>query len=162
MIILYLSIGDLFMTPSLICINQHAAVHEAKLLMKEKRIRHLPVINHENKIVGIFTERDLIGTDRFQGLPVELFASPHIEFVTNDTPLRAVALKMLEKKISCVLLTNETSEVSGILTTDDLIYQLSEMLLEKNKSTSLTDEIKNISWIETVGELSRKLADIGI
>lgn len=150
------------MNSSLICINQHAAVHEAKLLMKEKRIRHLPVINHENKIVGIFTERDLIGTDRFQGLPVELFANPHIEFVTQDTPLRAVALKMLEKKISCVLLTSSENEVTGILTTDDLLFHLSEVLRKENLKDTFIDEVKSMSWVGTVGELSRKLADIGI
>ena len=150
------------MKSNLICINCHAPLYEAKALMKEHRIRHLPVTNHKNEIIGIFTERDLIGTDRFQELPVELFASKHIEYFSFETPLRTVALKMLEKKISCVLLTDEKKEVSGILTTDDLIFHLAELLRKEDNHDKWIDKFQTLPLIETVGELSRKLADIGI
>ena len=153
------------MSTQVICINNQAPLFEAKQLMKEKRIRHLPVANYKNEIVGIFTERDLIGTDRFQDLPVEIFASPNVEYVTADTPLRNVALKMLEKKISCVLLTDDQQKLVGILTTDDLLFHLTQLLdpnHHNEENPTLFNKVKSLAWIETVGEFSKKLSDIGI
>lgn len=147
----------------LICINKDTPVHEAQQIMKEKRIRHLPVTNHLDEIVGILTDRDLLSAGQFQSLPIEVFANPHVEFVPNEMPIRIVALKMLEKKISCVLLTDENKEVVGILTTDDLLFHLSELLKkDDHKEVSLLDQIKANPWAETVGELARKLSEMGI
>lgn len=151
---------------NLICIQSGSSVSAAKEIMQERRIRHLPVINEANDIIGIVSRQDLTDISKFQELPVDIFASSPVVHVHSATPLREVTLKMLEKKISCVLVTDEHNEVTGIITTDDLLFHLAELLRDsKNevvgKSVS-SDSIFSMNSLMTLGEFSRKLSDIGI
>lgn len=151
---------------NLICIRSGAPLSEAKDIMQERRIRHLPVINEQQEIIGIISQHDLTDDTKYRDLPVDLFASSPVEYVTNHTPLRQVALAMLTKKISCVLIADEFQEVTGILTTDDMLYQLSEMLktAEEASPEALNEpnSILSVRSLITIGEVSRNLSAIGI
>lgn len=151
---------------NLICIASGATVFEAKEIMKERRIRHLPVINEKNDIIGILSRHDLTDISKFQDMPVDLFASTPVEYVENSTPLRQVTLLMLKKKISCVLVTDEHLEVTGIITTDDLLFHLSELLktaeAESPEAINEPNSMLSVRSLMTLGEVSRKLSDIGI
>ncbi|MEM3832710.1 MAG: CBS domain-containing protein [Thermoprotei archaeon] len=46
-------------TRNLITINEEDYLSKASLLMREKNIRHLPVVNKEGKVIGIISARDL-------------------------------------------------------------------------------------------------------
>ena len=48
------------MTTPLITINQNASLKECAVLMKEKHIHHLPVINDEERIVGMISATDFL------------------------------------------------------------------------------------------------------
>jgi CBS domain-containing protein len=134
---------------------------EAYALMQEKRIRHLPLTDESGDVYALLSKTDFIGQEKFAQMPAEIFATSPVETVSEDTPLHAVALRLLEKKISSVLVTNSQMEVIGIITTDDLIYQLAQILKARDESKATT------SWsawdaLTTAGEFMRKLADIGI
>lgn len=145
---------------NVLCIQTGATVRHAKEIMKEHRIRHLPVIDENQQITSLISKHDFIDTDRFQDLPVDLFASRPLTCVTEDTPLRQVALIMLEKKISCVLMTDSNANLVGIITTDDLLFQLTELL--KDEKESILEKFYKTDVIITAGEFFRKLSDIGI
>lgn len=143
-----------------VCIAKGSTIAEARLLMKEKRIHHLPVVDSENNIEGVLSSRDLTDIPQYQSLPVEVLASYPVEFVTEGESLRTVALKMIEKKISSVLLTDAENAVVGIVTTNDLLFHLAELLKKEpiGEKKSWTD----MDVVITVGEFFRKLSDIGI
>jgi acetoin utilization protein AcuB len=144
---------------NIVCINKDASLLEADRLMKEKRIRHLPVIDKDNRIVGIISKRDLIYLDEMSEVAVEwLMRSPVISVDRNES-LRSVTAKFLERKISCVLVTDETEHKIGILTTDDLLGHLFH-LLEKEESTQ--ESALGASKLLKIGELAQKIADTGI
>jgi len=147
-------------TTDVICIKSGSPLSKAKELMQNKRIRHLPVINENQEVVSILSYHDFIGTDRLQDWGVDLFATTPVEYVTTDTPLRQVVLKMLNNKISSVLLTDNTNTVVGIITTHDMLYHLSDMLKDSDKDTKRTWTESDI--LITAGEFFRKLSDIGI
>ncbi len=48
------------MTTPLITINQNSSLKECAVLMKEKHIHHLPVINDEERIVGMISATDFL------------------------------------------------------------------------------------------------------
>ncbi|MCF8069258.1 MAG: CBS and ACT domain-containing protein [Desulfobacterales bacterium] len=47
------------MTRDVITINKNTNILQAKEIMAENTIRHLPVVDSENRIVGILTDRDI-------------------------------------------------------------------------------------------------------
>ncbi len=51
---------DHFMTSPTYTIPSETALHEAVELSKEKNIRHLPVVNENNKLVGLLTQTDMV------------------------------------------------------------------------------------------------------
>ena len=99
------------------------------------RIRHIPVVE-EGRLVGIVTERDLIGAAASQifGLKQKsksaLLKSVLIKEVMKkrvvtaapDTPIREVAHLMAEKKIGCVPVVSAGAVVGLVTTTDILRY----------------------------------------
>lgn len=127
--------------------------------MKEKRIRHLPVIDHDDIIVGVLSQKDLTNIQYPQKLTVEQLMSSPIEFVDQNMPLRSAILRMLEKKISCLIVTNESDAVVGIVTTDDILWHLAHLLKdEKDENKSLISAMN----LQFIGEVANKLSLMGI
>jgi len=51
---------DHFMTSPTYTIPSEIALHEAVELSKDKNIRHLPVVNQNNKLIGLLTQTDMV------------------------------------------------------------------------------------------------------
>lgn len=142
---------------NLICIKSGSTMGQAADLMKEKRVRHLPVVDDKQLINAMLSAHDMTDVLKFRDLSVDLFASFPVRTVKPNTPLSEVALIMLKEKISSLIL-EENDEAIGIITTDDLLFHFSLILKEKEKQGSYT-------WTDamtTAGEFFRKLSDIGI
>ncbi len=145
--------------PNLISIRKDSTMAVARELMVEKRIRHLPVVDEQNRIIAMLSKHDLNDDLKYHNMPVDLFATYPIHFVNVDTALSSVALKMVSEKISAVILCNDKNEAVGIITTDDLLFQFATLLQEKEKTDF---SWKNFDALATAGELMKKLSDVGI
>jgi CBS domain-containing protein len=51
---------DHFMTSPTYTIRSEIALHEAVELSKDKNIRHLPVVNENNKLIGLLSQTDMV------------------------------------------------------------------------------------------------------
>jgi acetoin utilization protein AcuB len=114
---------DKIYNTTLICIKNSATLKQAKEAMHENHIRHLPVINSDNQIIGMLSKHDLIASEKLNDMPVELFASISVKTVDPKDKISKVALVLLENKISSVIVKDENCQALGIITTDDLIYE---------------------------------------
>ena len=121
------------MTKKLVTIPWGSSLAEADELMGEKRIRHLPVIDDEGDVLGIVSKKDVSTLMSAQSVTVEKVMRTPVEFVDEDMSLRNAIFKMLEKKISCLLISNNEGQAVGIVTTDDLLWFLAQMLSEDAK-----------------------------
>jgi CBS domain-containing protein len=54
-------IGEV-MTPGAICAPPETRVHDAMVLMTERRVRHVPVVDRRGKILGVVSIGDLVST----------------------------------------------------------------------------------------------------
>lgn len=163
------------MTAKLFTIQEDESLMTAWKLMRDRRIRHLPVVAPTGGIIGILTDRDLqraihtefdqAGAVRFTvekfaiGETVADYMSNPPRYVTADTPIVTVATQMLEQKISCLLIT-DNDEVVGIVTTDDLLWELIRML-DGNKEPAFRKLLAPI-YTSPIGEVARRLAAAGI
>lgn len=133
---------------------------EAKEVMTTKRLRYLTVVNEENEIINVLSSEEMKHADRFQDTAVENFYRKNVQYVKDDTPLSTVALLMIEKKISFVILCNPGYEATGIITTEALLLQFSQIM--KKIERRGFREITEMDFVIGAGEFFRRLSEIGI
>jgi acetoin utilization protein AcuB len=127
-------------------------------LMKEKRIRHLPVLDEGEEIVGILSMRDFqFGLD-LSKLKVEHLMVVPVAHVFQDTSLKEAILLMLSKKISSLLVLDENDYAVGIMTTDDILLQLANQL--KDERSPVAEFLADSA--QTVGRVLHTIAQTGI
>lgn len=121
------------MTRKLITINKDASTAEALRLMTNFWIRHLPVLDQEEEfIIGMLSERDLLRSPSLE-TPVEKIMSTPIKTFSIETPLRDVVEAMIEEKVSAFLITKK-EEIVGIVTSEDMLVVLDQMLKHDDES----------------------------
>jgi acetoin utilization protein AcuB len=129
-----------FMTAPALSIPVDSSLLDAVLLLRRNGIRHLPVVDGE-RLVGIFTERDMlrfspsllmkISPDEynaiFENTPLEKVMTRDPVRVTPETPMRAAAALLQEKKFGCLPVV-EGDRLVGIITVTDMLVALLQLL----------------------------------
>lgn len=145
-------------TRNLITIPTGSRLSEAHQLMEEKKIRHLPVVEANGSIIGIVSSRDIRQLEESKNLMVDWVMTSPVYCVEANLPLKKALHKMLELKVSCLLVLKSDDTVDGIMTTDDIMWYLASLLSdEKEVPQSFTE-----MTLQTVGQISQQLANIGI
>lgn len=124
------TVGE-YMTPSPVTIGDDQPLERAHALMREHRIRHLPVL-HGGKLVGVLSMGDLhlletLGDRDLVNVKVEEAMTPDPWVVSADAPLEEVAAEMAEHKYGTAIVS-DGRRVVGIFTTIDALRALTESL----------------------------------
>ncbi len=145
------------MTRGLVTFPVGAPLKDAASLMQERRIRHLPIVGQNADIVGVLSDLDLA-----KNLPLEISIekamSKYVETINQDVSLRSAILKMLEQKLSAVLISNENQEAVGIVTTDDLLWYLAHLLEKETERSTL----RSLLDIQTLNQVAGQISNAGI
>jgi acetoin utilization protein AcuB len=126
------------MTGKVICINMDVTLGDAIELCSQNRIRHLPVLDEDKRLVGLLTDRDLrysisprIGTisennsdRRTLSLHVHRIMNREVITTSAAAPLAEAAQLMLTRRIGCLPVVDSERHVIGIVTTTDLLRHL--------------------------------------
>lgn len=102
-----------------VTITEAETVGDALRLMKENHIGGIPVVNGENRLVGIVTNRDL----RFQTdmtLPVSKVMTRDNLVTTTNPDLSQAARILLEHKIEKLPVVDENGHLVGLITYRDI------------------------------------------
>ncbi|RME46677.1 MAG: CBS domain-containing protein [Chloroflexi bacterium] len=132
-----------WMTTDPITVEPETTLPAAYHLMKLNRIRRLPVVDSQGKLVGIVTLGDIREArpkestalsiwelhSMVAGLEVREFMSPQPITVTPDTPIRQAAQLMLQHKIGGLPVVDQ-GRLVGIITDSDIFRLLVERLPE--------------------------------
>ena len=106
-------------------IDKNKSVREALILMKEKNIGCVIVTNENNKIEGIFSERDYARKCVLEGLnsqdtKVHQLMSKNIISISGDEQIDACMKIMTDKRIRHLPVLKE-SEILGIISIGDVV-----------------------------------------
>lgn len=115
--------------PHTIGLDQPMAL--AHRMMREHRIRHLPVLS-EARIVGIISDRDLNLIETLRDVDprvvtVEDAMTPNPYVVEPDVALDEVVSTMAAKRLGCAIVTQH-NKVVGIFTTVDACQAFADLL----------------------------------
>jgi len=136
-----------------VTISPDASFFEARALIHEKGVRHLPVVDKNNQLVGIVTDRDIREAGPSDAtllsiqelnyllgkLKVASFMTPKEKLVTitPDTLIEEAAQLMHDNKIGCLPVI-EGKKLYGIFTETDALDHLVDIFGFKQKGTRLS------------------------
>jgi acetoin utilization protein AcuB len=136
-----------------ITINPNASFFEARKIIWEKGVRHLPVVDENNRLFGIITESDIRkagpsdvdmlrvqeAASLLKNLKVSAFMTPKEKLVTitPDTLIEEAVQLMHDNHIGCVPVL-EGGKLYGIFTETDALDHLVDVFGSKEKGTRLT------------------------
>ena len=124
------------MSRKVITVEKETGLLKAKALMREHKIRHLPVVDRERRLVGIVTDRDLRGAlplalFKGSGQPEEEEKYAHLkvaDVMTADPltiqpthTLQDALLLIQDKKVGAFPVVDDKGYLAGILSVRDLL-----------------------------------------
>ncbi|MGB5404262.1 HPP family protein [Robiginitalea sp.] len=126
------------MSTQLIILNTTDSLEKAEHLFKKHKIRHIPVIEGQNKIVGMLSLTDLLRIsfadgayeeeDDIESVVYEMFTlsqvmAKNIKSVSPQTSIKEVAELLAAREFHAVPVVDQ-GDLVGIVTTTDLIKYL--------------------------------------
>jgi acetoin utilization protein AcuB len=136
-----------------VTITPDASFYEARNLIHEKGVRHLPVVDKSDVLVGIVTDRDIRQASPSDAtllsvqelnyllgkLKVSSFMTPKAKLITitPDTIIEEAVQLMHDNKIGCLPVV-ENGKLYGIFTETDALDHLVDIFGFKQKGTRLT------------------------
>jgi acetoin utilization protein AcuB len=141
-----------------VTIGPEASFFEARALIHEKGVRHLPVVDKNNELAGIVTDRDIREAGPSDAtllsiqelnyllgkLRVASFMTPKEKLVTitPDTLIEEAAQLMHDHKIGCLPVV-EGKKLYGLFTETDALDHLVDIFGFKQKGTRLSIAIED-------------------
>lgn len=117
------------MSAPVVTVSRETDYQQALQLMQEKRLRRLPVVDRERRLVGIVAERDLLlAATRYPraGVDVGEFMATDIVSATPDMDIGAAARLMLEHRVGGLPVL-EGGALVGIITESDIFRRFVEL-----------------------------------
>jgi acetoin utilization protein AcuB len=123
------------MTRNPVTVTDQTTVEQALEIIQERELRHLPVIDDKDGLVGIVSEKDLL---RARGdAPIAGVMTTDVITVTEYTALEDAARIMADHKISS-LPVMRNGRLVGIITETDLFKVFLELLGAREEGVRLT------------------------
>ena len=127
-----------WMTTDVITIDEDASMMKASIIMKEKNIRCLPVVNRKGELVGIISDRDVKDAAPSKATTLDMYELNYLvssikikdlmirnlAYVRPDETVEFAAILMLENKISSLPVINNQGTLVGIITQTDIFKVL--------------------------------------
>jgi acetoin utilization protein AcuB len=130
------------MTREVITIDQEATIFDAQQLLAENKIRHLPIIDQERRLIGIITDRDIRSALPYNSL---------IEHCSEEEKERVAKFKVKD------IMTKDPISISPTYTIQDAL-----LLIQNSKVGALpvVDDDHKLKGIISVRDLLRAFINV--
>jgi acetoin utilization protein AcuB len=159
-----------WMTRDVVTVEAGTPFLEARLILRDKKIRHLPVVDR-GKLIGVVTDRDLKEAAPSGATTLDVYEVNYLllkmtvrDLIRKDPvtvkPTNSVekaALLMHDHKIGCLPVVDEAGRLVGMITETDLLAVMVEILGYKEKGTRIAFQVPDTP--EACQELVHVLRD---
>jgi CBS domain-containing protein len=127
-------------------VTPQSSIQSALEQMKKGNFRHLPVVDEHNRLLGMFSDRDLrlfqpsptleaneVALEQFCATPVGKVATLNPVSITPDATLEEAAKLMLHWKVESLPVIAGDDHVVGIITSSDFLKEGSARCEPKHK-----------------------------
>lgn len=145
------------MTKKIIKIKSDMPIQVAYDEMKDNGIRHLPVIDQSGKLVGMLSDRDVqkaVNVKMVNEIEQEMTFNPHdtvedymswpVQTVDEKISINEITKMMIELKLSAIIVSGPNQYIKGIITTEDLLKYLLELVGASEVTRSMP--ISRLYW----------------
>lgn len=136
-----MKVKDLMHT-HIVTLHSSDALNVAEDIMSMGRIRHLPVLDGGNRVVGVVTQRDLykasissvLGIDRTREqewlgkVKVRDMMTTTVTMIGAEAGVVEAVDKMVTEKIGCLPVVDEQGKLMGLLTETDCLRCFRDLL----------------------------------
>jgi len=143
-----------WMTRDVVSVEADTPFLEVRLILKAKRIRHLPVVDR-GKLIGVVSDRDLKQAAPSGATTLDVYELNYLllkmtvrDLIKRDPitikPTNSVekaALLMHDHRIGCLPVVDDAGTLVGLITETDLLGVMVEILGYKEKGTRIAFEI---------------------
>jgi acetoin utilization protein AcuB len=155
-----------------ITITADVHIDEALKMMRDNKVRRLPVIDREGRLVGIVSEMDLLYASPSPATSLSVYEihylmaritvqdvmTKEVISIEEDTPLEEAARIMVDNKIGGLPVVRN-GKLVGIITETDLFKIFLELLGAREKGVRLTLQVPNEKGI--LASLTGQIAQMG-
>jgi len=136
-----------------VTISAEASFYEARAIIRDKGIRHLPVVDKDHRLVGLVTDNDIRGAAPSDAtslsvhelhyllgkLKVSAFMTPKNKLITitPETIIERAAQLLHEHKVGCLPVV-EGDKLIGIITETDILSHFVDLFGLNKMGTRLT------------------------
>jgi CBS domain-containing protein len=132
-----------FMTKNPKSVRDSDSLYEAYQTMRLYGIRHLPVLDKEDRVIGIFTHTDLnkcyppkenedswfYDKDELSAMRVGQHMTKEPAMLIPEDTLREAALTMVRGKYACIpVISAQTKKLVGIVTYIDVLKKVADLV----------------------------------
>jgi len=160
------------MTPNPITIAPDTAVPEAQRIMRERKVRRLPVLDGSGKLVGIVSENDLrhaspspattLDVWEINALVAKIKVSQimtrNVITVTEETSLEEAARLMADHRVSGLPVMH-SDRVVGMITETDIFKAFLELMGARRPGVRVTASVANTKGV--LARLASAVASAG-
>ncbi len=162
------------MTRDCITLPPHEKIETALKKLNQHRIRHIPIVNEEQEVIGIVSDRDVRDASPSIFDPPEKSEVLHHEIQTIMSKpvitvhpldfIEDVASIFYEHEIACVPVT-ENNKLVGIVTEKDVLYTLIQLTGIHEQSSKIEVKVDNkIGMLpevtNTIGEFKENISSV--
>lgn len=146
-----------WMTKEVLTISPETSMMKASRLMKDKKIRRLPVVDESRRVVGIVSDRDIKDASPSKATTLDmhelyyLLSELKIKDIMTKNPVCArsndsvegVALVMMERNFGGMPVVDDDNKIVGIITESDIFRVLVTITGVQSGGMQLAFELPN-------------------
>lgn len=141
---------DIMHAPPIV-LNMYDEFYMVEKTLREHKIKHLPVVDDDDKLVGVITLSDLYRTcaprkdyedgsffylkEQLNTYILSHVMSKNPRCLKKDDTLYDAMLVMVSGGYGCVMITDEKKHIEGIITQTDIVRVVTQLLGGQNRES---------------------------
>jgi acetoin utilization protein AcuB len=161
------------MTTPATTVTPETSFQDALKLMRDRKFRRIPVLDHDGRLVGIISERDLLHASPSPATSLSVWEvnyllwklkvgdimTHHVVTIAQDAPIEDAAQLMVARKIGGLPVVDSKNAIVGVITETDIFKAFTELLGAGEKGLRLTIQVPSGSG--TLAKLSKAIFEAG-